>query len=156
MCFAQQGRLSEAALAVDRINEIDATFPPAHEMRADLHWIQEGDDAVEYERVLWAPDAEMSDVFRDIRPSRDGRSMLRDAAMLLQKRAGSAYVAPRHIVRLLSLAGRAGDALSVLERAIADDDFMTVDILQMFPAYAAVRRHRRYPALLARLGLADN
>lgn len=151
LCLSSWQRYEESESEVHRMLELNASFHPALELAADLFWLRADPRALEWERRVWAADAEMSALLA--RP--DPGAALSDAATCLHRRAENRYVSPRVTARLLSLSGRIDESTSVLEDAIAEGDLMQIDFVQMAPSFETVRRTSRFAQLAAGIGLPD-
>ena len=150
MCLARDGRYEEFDAEIELALEVEPSFQPAFELRAEAARVNGARDAMSWERRIWQADREISALFADFGSQRD---LLFAIARLLEKRAQDSYVAPRVVARSLSLAGQPGAAIDVLMAAAANDDLMQVDFVQLTPAFAAVRRHARFRDLARALGL---
>ena len=148
---AFERRTDVAEQYLRRALELDPGFPPGHELRADLSWLDGAEDAMPHERHIWRGDKDIDDLLGAADPGGPGKLLA--AAQLLEGRSRSRYTSPRMIARLYSLAGDSDSAIDVLSRALDEDDLMQPDLVCMMPAFEPVRRNPRFRKLLGRLGL---
>ncbi|GEM_PF-1314298 len=150
LCLAGSGKYAGVKVEVDSIREINPSFGPALELRADLAWLRKETDAVTWERPNWR---NMADAARILETPGAGAEMLGVIAEMLERRPRGQYVSPVVVARLRSLSGQPEAALDILEQAAGRGDLMKVDYLALAPAFEAVRRHPRYRTLAGALGL---
>lgn len=143
MHAAADKRTADAIDTLGQTLELDPLFPPAHELRADLAWVTGAADALLLEQGLWQADEAVSQALTSASQLEAG-GRLEAAANVLQSRRDEAYVSPRVIARLYSLAAATDTAIDVLLRAIDASDLMQPDLVMMMPAFEPVRRHPRF------------
>ncbi len=136
--------------------EIEPRHPPGLVVRADLHWLQETEQALEAECDACAGDPDLQAVLRPTAARvemAEARGAMARGAALLVERGRERHVQPQQIARLLTHAGHHDEALGWLERAVADENFLQVEMLRLSPSWNELRRHPRFLALEERLGL---
>ena len=150
-CLAARGRNAEAADDAGHLLEIDPVNVQGLQLLADLAWSTRDATAFAKERAAWRHDAEISAILMNDALGRT--QALAAAADHLIRRSGGTYVSPLQTARLLGLAGRDEEALTVLEQSFARGELIQADILQLSPAWDALRRQPRFEALRTKLGL---
>ncbi|HMB58298.1 MAG TPA: hypothetical protein VKN35_00170, partial [Xanthomonadales bacterium] len=143
------GKDQKAESDIDMTLELAPGHPPATQLRADLAWRRQGGDALDRERACWSS---VRNVLEALESADDPRVM-RTAAEALTGNARSHYVAPLQIARLWALGGQYDRALQTLEAAVADDNLMQLDLLQLTPPFDPLRSDARFCSLVASLGM---
>lgn len=153
MWLAANEHFDAALEELEQLLNIEPQHPPALQVRADIHWRRGSEDAIVLEGLAWSADPEVAALFANRADHADPSATVRKAARMLEERSASSYVQPRQIARLLVHGGAHDDALTCLEHALADDDLMQIDHLQLSLAFDPLRDHPRFRALLAALSL---
>lgn len=168
MYAASEDRTDDGMRHLDRALELNPAFPPAQELRADLAWRGGSREAIVLERVLWRSNEDVSRKLSDgtdvgqeignqigdqVSDKVGDKNRLKAAGGALESGSTDAYVSPRVIARLYSLASETDRAIDVLSRAIDAADLMQPDLVTLMPAFEHTRRHPRFDALRQRLGL---
>lgn len=148
-------RHDEAAEAFGQALEMDPHFDMAHCYLAELH-LERGacDEALtELDRIHtksgeFAPAAHRARAFARMGET----SAARSALALALEGVSTAYVPPSVIAAAFGDLGDMDNAMSWLERAIAEKD-SSLALLNAWPRFDPLRQDPRFPGLLTRLGL---
>lgn len=153
MCLAGDRRYAASKSEIELMLEVEPSFQPAFELGAELAWAEGAGDAISWERRVWQADEEVLALLEASAGDSNPTEALLAVARLLERRSEERYVSPRVVARLYALAGQPRIAIDVLDAAVARNDLMQVDFVQLMPAFAAVRQHRRYASLARAIGL---
>lgn len=149
LIHASGGRRAEAASDVDELLALAEGHRPGLQLRAELHWQINSEEALPYERAVWQSDPDVLAALQ----RQTAVAAFEAAAELLCARAAEHFVPPYEVARLLALAGDHGRAFDVIQRALGQGNFMRVDFLQLAPVFAPLRGSDGYRSLAASLGL---
>jgi DNA-binding winged helix-turn-helix (wHTH) protein len=149
MWSAYEGDDRQAGADIDLALELAPEHPPATQLRADLAWRRGSREAMPLERAAWASHPLVSQLLA----STDGPQALGLAADTLNENRAVSYVAPLQIARLQALSGQTSRAIETLQNALADDDLLQIDLLQLTPAWDPLRGKPGFREVLDGIGL---
>ncbi len=144
------GRNEEAREHLEQVLKIDPRFPMARRYLSNVY-IQSGDEAKAFEEIQNARQKPSEVVYdeREVFLSKGMRGIWeRQANVMDRTKPGTGYECASVLVRL----GRNEEALTELERAMAERDFQ-LPFINADPVWNGVRSDPRFTAILSAMGL---
>ena len=150
------GRTDDALVQLEKTRELDPTFPWTYWRLGNVYFtMARYDESIAaFETVVEMTDGGVGLGYLGNVLATAGRIEEAEAVLArLSELSEDRYVSPLEFALVLGGLGRIDDALAALERAFEDrvSDFARIRLLPWPPA---VRRHRRFTALTAKLGQA--